>query len=111
VWESPPQHQKEPRAFEVAGSIDTERNGVNERHVDAHAVLERAQLLQALALLEQALRQRDEALESLAAIRIEADVMIDRALARRHGRAAEVVRAGDRAARREGDHWLDHRRV
>ena len=36
-------------ALEIGGSIDTERNGVNDRHVDAHAGFQRAQLLQLLA--------------------------------------------------------------
>ena len=45
-------------ALKVVGSIDAERNGVNERHVDAHAVLERAQLLEPLALLKRGGSQR-----------------------------------------------------
>ena len=51
------------RPRKVGGSIDTERNGVNERDVDAHAGFERAQLLEPLALLERRRRQRDETLE------------------------------------------------
>ncbi len=38
--------------FEVGRSIDTEGNSVNDGHVDAHAVLQGAELLEALALLE-----------------------------------------------------------
>ena len=66
------------RAGEIGGSIDTERHRVNERHVDAHAGFERAQLLEAFALLERRWRQGHEALERGAAIGIEADVMIMR---------------------------------
>ena len=65
-------------ALEIVGSIDAERNRVNERHVDAHAVLERAQLLEALALLERGRPQPDEALERRAAKSIDADVMVER---------------------------------
>ena len=40
------------RPFEVGRSIDTEGNRVNERHVDPHAGLKGAQLLQAFAALQ-----------------------------------------------------------
>ena len=43
------QHFARPR--EVGRSIDTERNGVNEHHVDAHAGFERTQLLEPLRLI------------------------------------------------------------
>ena len=34
-----------PRALKIGGSIDAEGNGVNDSHVDAQPVLERAKLL------------------------------------------------------------------
>src|SRR5688572_9411272 len=58
-----PSGEQTTGALKVVGSIDAERNRVNERHVDAHAVLERAQLLEPLAFLERGWTQRDEALE------------------------------------------------
>ena len=47
--------------------------------VDAHAGLERAELLQALAPLQRGRRQRDEPLERGAAIGIDADMVVARA--------------------------------
>ena len=55
------QHRACP--FEVGRSIDTERDRVNERHVDAHAMFERSQLLEFLTLLEWRRWHADEALE------------------------------------------------
>src|SRR6266702_2072828 len=78
------------RAGEVGGSIDTERKRVNERHVDAHARLERTQLLEALAPLERALGQCHVALERRAAISVEPDVVVVRPLAPGHHGAAEI---------------------
>jgi hypothetical protein len=40
------------RPLEVGGSIDTERDSVNETDMDAHASFERAELLELLAQLE-----------------------------------------------------------
>jgi hypothetical protein len=67
-----------PGPVQVGGSIDTQGHGVNERHVDAHAGLDRAQLLQPLAPFQRRLRQGDEALQGGSAERVEADVVIER---------------------------------
>ena len=85
--------------LQVFRRVDAERHGVDERHVDAHAGLERAQLLEPLALLQRRGRQRDEALERRAAIGVEADVVIERAVAVRRGGAGEIERAQPAAAR------------
>src|ERR1051326_4011595 len=78
------------RAGEVGGGIDKARERVNGSHVDKHARLERAQLLEALAPLERTLRQRDVPLERCAAIGIEPDVVIVRPLAPGHDGATEI---------------------
>ena len=62
-------------------------------HVDAHAGLQRAQLLELLALLERRRRQRDETFQRCAAISVEPDVMIKRAVARGRRGAGEIKRA------------------
>src|SRR5215831_14615296 len=82
-------------AREVGRSIDTERKRVNERHVDPHARLERAQLLETLAPLERR-----------APIGVEPDVVVVRPLAPGHHGAAEIERARDALARRESDRDL-----
>ena len=69
------------RPLQISGSIDTERNGVNERHVDAHAVLERAQLLELFTLFERRRRERYEPLQRRTAEAIDAEMMIERAFA------------------------------
>src|SRR5580704_4415971 len=86
------------RAGEIGRSIDTERKRVNERHVDPHSGLERAQLLEALPPLERTLRQRDVALERLAPVGVEPDVMVVRPLAPGHDGAAEIERTRDAPA-------------
>src|SRR6185437_1868128 len=77
------------------------RNGVNERHIDAHAGFERAELLEALALLQRRWRQGNEALERGAAIGVEAYMVVVRAAAMRHGQAAEIKSSRDADTRRK----------
>ena len=81
------------RAFEVLRRIDAERHAVDDGDVDAHAGLQRAQLLEPLALLERRGRQLDEALEGGAAVGIEPDVMVERPLPVGRGGAGEIERA------------------
>src|SRR3546814_4820743 len=88
--------------LQIAGSIDAERNRVNERHVDAHPVRQRAELLQLLPPLQRRRRQGDEPRQSLAAIGIESDVVQQRPLPGGGGRAVEVERTADR--RRSEEH-------
>src|SRR5690606_3755665 len=62
-------------------SIDTEWNGVNAHHGDLHAVVERTHLLELAVSLAVADRQADEALQGLAAIGVNADMMpVERAM-------------------------------
>ena len=79
--------------FEVAGGVDTERHAVDDGDVDPHAGLQRAQLLELLALLQRRRRQRDEALQRGAAIGVEADMMVERAVAIGRRGAGEIERA------------------
>src|SRR4029078_12644895 len=65
-----------PRALEVGRSIDTERNSVNERHIDAHAGFEGAKLLQLFAPFQDSGGQGHESLQRRAAISIKPDMMI-----------------------------------
>ena len=55
--------QDAPRLLQVGRRVDAERHRVDQPHADAHAVLQRPQLLQALALLERARRQGGEPLQ------------------------------------------------
>ena len=72
---------------------------VDEADVDAHAGLERAQLLQPLAPLERRGRQRDEALQRGAAIGVEADMVEEVALAPGRRGAGEIERPQPARAR------------
>ena len=85
--------------LQVLRRIDAERHGVDDRHVDAHAGLQRAQLLEPLALFERRRRQRDEALQRGAPIGVKPDVVVERPLAGRRGGAGEIERAQPRPAR------------
>ena len=73
--------QELPRPRKVGRSIDTERNGVNERDADAHAGLERAQLLQPLAPLERRSAAGPRSAPARAPIGVDADMVPERALA------------------------------
>ena len=103
--------KKFPRPRKIGRSIDTERDSVNEADMDAHAVLQRAQLLELLAGLERRRRQADEALQRRAPISVDADMVVERTVAVRRGGAREIERSENAAARqRRADH-LHHVRV
>ena len=75
------------RAFSRSSGVSTPSGTLfTTIDVDAHAGVERAQLLQPLALLVRRRRQLDEALERGAPVSIEPDVVIMRAGARWHRR-------------------------
>src|SRR5215472_9534600 len=99
--------QNLPRAFEIRGRVDAERHAGDDGRVDAHAGFERAQLLKLLALLERRGRECDETREGGAAKGIKADMVIERALARRGGGAGEIKRAQSPLANRRA-HELHH---
>src|SRR5690606_30817872 len=90
-------------AFEVLWRVDAERDGIDDFGVDAHAGFERAKLLQALALLKHGLAKRDESLQRGAAPRVDADVMVERALTPRGGGAGKIERSQARGAYRGAD--------
>src|ERR1700693_1847505 len=78
------------RPLEIGRSIDTERNGVNDLDVDAHAGFERAQLLELLALLQHRRLQGNEARQRRPAVRVYADVVIKGAFTIWRRRSCEV---------------------
>src|SRR5579859_2951522 len=82
-----------PGDFEVVGRIDAERHRLHDGDVDAHAGLERAQLLELLAPLEPRWRQAHEPLQRSAPIGVKPDVVIERPVPGGRGRAGEVERA------------------
>ena len=95
-------------AGEIGGGVDAERHGIDDGRVDAHAVFQRAELLELLALLKRRRRQRDVAIEDGAAIGVEPDVMIERTRSIRGGGAGEIKDAEDagvffRQTRRRAD--------
>ncbi len=71
------------RPCKVGGSIDTERNRVNEADMDAHARLERPELFELLPHLQGRRRKADEALQRLPSIGVEPDMMVERSFAER----------------------------
>ena len=87
--------------LKVLRRIDAERHGIDDRYVDAHAGLQRAKLLQLLALFERRGRQLDEAFQRRPAIGVKPDVMIERAVAGGRGGAGEIERA--QPAGRDGE--------
>ena len=82
-------------AREIGRGVDlhAETRSCDQADRDAHAGFERAQLLEPLALFEHAARQRDKALERGAAIGVEPDMLVMRAVAPRHRGLAEIERA------------------
>ncbi len=98
------------RPLQVLRRIDAERHAVDNGDVDPHAGFERAQLLELLAQFERRGRQRDEALQRGAAVGIEPDVVIERPVARRRGRAREIQRPQPLRRNRRADD-LHHVRI
>src|SRR5262249_33309849 len=93
------------RPFEIRGRVDAERHAVDDGRIEAHAGLERAQLLEFLALFERGRGQRHETGERRAAKGIKADVMIERPLAGRRRRAGEIKRAQPPRSNRGADEF------
>ena len=81
------------RALQILGRVDAERRRVDERDVDAHARLQRAQLLEPLAPFQRRRRQGDETRQRIAAIGVEPDMVQQRALAPWRAGAGEIERA------------------
>ncbi len=81
------------RALQVARRVDAQRHRVDDGRVDAHARLQRPQLLQFLAFFKRGRRQRDEARKRGAALGVDADMVIERPLAPGRGGAGEIERA------------------
>src|SRR5690349_2976499 len=75
------------RLLQLLGRVDAERHRRDQRDVDAHAGLERAQLLELLAPLQRRGREPHEPLERVAAVGVEPDVMVERPVAVRRGGA------------------------
>src|SRR5438105_3296002 len=90
-----------PGPFEVGRGIDldAEPSRVDQADRDAHAGFERAQLLEPLALFEDAARQADIAVERGAAIGVKPDMLVMRPLAPRHDRLRKIERARRRSRR------------
>ena len=84
---------RRPQELQIFRRVHLGRGTVDDRHVDAHAGFERAQLLEPLPPLQARRRQRDEAGERLAAKRIETEMVVERTLAPRRGGAGEIQRA------------------
>ena len=78
---------------EVAFRIHRRRGFVQQRGVDAHAVLQRAELFEPFASLERRGGQADESLERRATKGVNAEMMIVRPLAKGRAGAREIERA------------------
>jgi hypothetical protein len=68
---------KQPaRFFQILGRVDAKRHTSNDHDIDAHAGVDRAQLLQILTPFIGRRREFDEAFQGCATVRVEPDVMI-----------------------------------
>ena len=67
--------------LEFGRRVDADRNRVDDADVDPHAGLQRPELLQLLAKFERGWRQRHVAGQRRAAIGVETDVVVERAVA------------------------------
>ncbi len=78
-----PRAKRGAGGFKIFRRVDAKRHGIDQRHVDAHAGFQQAQLLEPLAQFQRRRRQRDEPRQRRAAIGIKPDVVIERAVAGR----------------------------
>src|SRR5262245_38347349 len=62
-WCASTETEQAPRPVEIGGRVDAERDGIDQHRADAHAVLDGAELLEALAQFEAGRLERDEFLE------------------------------------------------
>src|SRR5215470_2476489 len=95
---------------EIGRVVDlyTEPTGFYQADRDVHPGFERAQLLEMLALFKNAPRQSDKALEGLASIGVEPDMLVVRPIAPRHHRLAEIERAsGSGRVDKSSNHLVD----
>src|SRR4051812_48927661 len=97
-------------AFELFGGVDPQRDTVYNDHVDPHAGLERAQLLELLAMLQWRGSEGDKTSKRPTAKGVNADVMKKRSRAPRRGRAGEIKRAQPARRHRSTDD-LHHIRI
>src|SRR3984957_12799022 len=95
-----------PGALQILWRVDAERRRIDERDVDSHSRLQRAQLFELFAPLQRRRRQPDETGERLAAIGVKPDVMQQRPLAPWRAGAGEINRA-QTAGRNLRPHRLD----
>ena len=68
--------------FQIRRRVDPARHGIDDGDVDPHSGLQRPELLELLLLFQRRGRQPDEALQRRAAIGVEADMVVARAVAR-----------------------------
>src|SRR5215471_10111984 len=97
-------------ANEIGRSVDLhpEPGGLDQADRDVHPGFERAQLLETLALFEHAPGQTDKALERLASIGVEPDMLVVRSFSPRHYRLAEIERAcGLARVNKSSNHLVD----
>src|SRR3546814_7392261 len=87
--------ERAPSLFQLGRRVHPERHGLDPSDLDAHAGLQRPQLLQPLAQLERRRRQRHEAVERGPAVGVQADVVEHLALAPRHRQLAEIQGAAE----------------
>src|SRR5262245_49569562 len=73
--------QYAPRGFEVRGGVDAARHRIDDGDIDPHPSLQRTELLELLLLFQRRGRQPHEALQRSAAIGVEADMVVARAVA------------------------------
>src|SRR5215212_2670236 len=85
--------EQRARFIEMLRRIHAEDHIPGQRHIDAHAGFERAQLFEPFALFQQRGRQRNETRQRGAAVGVKPDVVIERTLAGGRGRAGEIQRA------------------
>jgi hypothetical protein len=76
--------------LKIGRSIDTERQSVNERHIDTHPSLERPQLLELLACLKGCGGKADKSRQRGAAECVDADMVQQWALAAWCRRARKI---------------------
>src|SRR3981081_2360482 len=99
--------QNAASGFEIVGRINAERHRIHDGRVDPHSCFPRPALFELRALFQHRWLELDVALQRVAPIGVEPDVMVARTVAVRRGGAGKIQRPEPLAVQWGADQFYD----